>query len=62
MPLAGSPGPVTPLELESDSYLTAGTGIASTSSQADYVDKLIQDEAARRAESSHGPPAPFSSY
>lgn len=52
MPLAGSPGPVTPLELEADGYLTAGTGATSNAAQADYVDHLIRSEAARRGDSS----------
>jgi hypothetical protein len=52
MPLAGSPGPVTPLELEADNYLTAGSGATSNVSQSEYVDHLIREEAARRADSS----------
>ncbi|KAF2746307.1 hypothetical protein M011DRAFT_404892 [Sporormia fimetaria CBS 119925] len=45
---AGSPGPVTPLELESsDGYLTAKT---TTEDAAMHVDKLIKEEARRRGE------------
>ncbi|KAF2470129.1 uncharacterized protein BDR25DRAFT_226995 [Lindgomyces ingoldianus] len=44
----GSPGPVTPLELEdADSYLTAGVNSADAASR---VDKLINEEALRRGE------------
>ena len=51
---AGSPGPVTPLELEgAEGYLTAG--INSNEAQA-HVDKLIRDEAMRRGENSPGRP------
>jgi hypothetical protein len=46
----GSPGPVTPLELEgADSYLTAGV---NTNDAASHVDKLIREEALRRGDSS----------
>jgi len=52
MPLAGSPGPVTPLELEADSYLTARSGATTSAAQQEYVDKLIRQEAANRSETS----------
>jgi len=42
-PMADSPGPVTPLELEGDSYLTAGA-----SQQALDIDKLLREESKRR--------------
>jgi hypothetical protein len=45
LPLAGSPGPVTPLELEGDGYLDAGAASGNVD-----VDKLIRDEAKRRGE------------
>jgi hypothetical protein len=49
---AGSPGPVTPLELEgTDGYLTAGV---SASDAASHVEKLIQNEALRRGDLSPG--------
>ncbi|KAF2278811.1 uncharacterized protein EI97DRAFT_371843 [Westerdykella ornata] len=52
MPLNGSPGPVTPLELEgTDGYLTAGI---STSDAASHVDTLIKEEALRRGDASPG--------
>lgn len=48
---AGSPGPVTPLELEeAGGYLTAGVGAAGDQAQREYVDKLIREEAVRRGE------------
>lgn len=54
MPLAGSPGPVTPLELEghdAGGYLMAGhhgsSAAAQATTQAEYVEKLIREEAAR---------------
>ena len=44
----GSPGPVTPLELEdADNYITAGV---TTNDAASHVDKLILEEAKRRGE------------
>ncbi|KAF2262847.1 hypothetical protein CC78DRAFT_582173 [Lojkania enalia] len=50
----GSPGPVTPLELETaEGYLTAGV---SSADAASHVDKLIREEAARRGETSPGRP------
>jgi hypothetical protein len=56
MPLAGSPGPVTPLELEADNYLAAGSGSLSSAAQAEYVDKLIREQSARsRRETSSSP-------
>jgi hypothetical protein len=45
LPLAGSPGPVTPLELEGEGYLDAGAANGNVD-----VDKLIRDEAKRRGE------------
>jgi hypothetical protein len=61
MPLAGSPGHVTPLELEAESYLTAGSGATNIAAQSDYVDHLILEEAARRAD--HSPRStPVSTY
>lgn len=48
----GSPGPVTPLELEgADGYLTAGI---QTNDAASHVDKLIREEARRRGDMSPG--------
>lgn len=51
---AGSPGPVTPLELENGAaggYLMAGASpTASEAAQRDFVEKLIREEAARRGE------------
>jgi hypothetical protein len=47
---------VTPLELESeDGYLTAG---AATNDHASEVDKLIREEARRRAEAAMHRPTP----
>ena len=49
-PLAGSPGPVTPLELEGakeGGYLMVGAGVSgatSSDAQKDYVDRLIRKE------------------
>ena len=44
----GSPGPVTPLELEdADGYIAAGV---TTNDAASHVDKLILEEARRRGE------------
>lgn len=52
IPLAGSPGPVTPLELEnqSDGYLfvRAGSPSVTKAGQAEHIEKLIRDEAVRR--------------
>lgn len=45
-PLA-SPGAVTPLELEADSYLTAGVNPAEA---AKHVETLIRNEARRRGD------------
>ncbi|KAF2102649.1 hypothetical protein NA57DRAFT_52208 [Rhizodiscina lignyota] len=50
---AGSPGPVTPLELENEGgYLMAGGHSPGTNEQAqrEYVEKLIREEAARRGD------------
>jgi len=46
MPLAGSPGPVTPLELEveAESYLTAGSGAATQAERAEYVERVIREQ------------------
>jgi len=50
----GSPGPVTPLELEGhDGYLMAGV---STDDAAAHVDKLIRDEAQHRGDISPSRP------
>lgn len=50
----GSPGPVTPLELEGqDGYLTAGV---STDDVATHVDQLIREEAQRRGDMSPSHP------
>ncbi|KAF2648124.1 hypothetical protein K491DRAFT_613377 [Lophiostoma macrostomum CBS 122681] len=50
----GSPGPVTPLELEgAEGYLTAGV---NTHDAQAHVDKLIRDEARRRGDVSPGRP------
>lgn len=46
-PLAGSPGPVTPLELDGESYLTAG---ANGSKSPLSVDAIIAQESKRRGE------------
>jgi hypothetical protein len=66
MPLAGSPGPVTPLELEADNYLTAGSGTLSPAAQAEYVDNLIREQAARGRRETNSSPRrgdpPFGSY
>jgi hypothetical protein len=50
IPLAGSPGPVTPLELEGEGYLTAGA--ATNQHGAVDVEKLIREEVQRRGEMS----------
>ena len=42
----GSPGPVTPFELEGDGYLMAGTHSPSKKNP-EYIDKLIRNEVAR---------------
>ena len=47
VPLAGSPGAVTPLELEGDSYLTAGT---NGKQERMTVEAIIREEAARRGD------------
>lgn len=46
MPLAGSPGPVTPMMLESeaDGYLTAGSGAATHAERAEYVERVIREQ------------------
>ncbi|KAF2729384.1 hypothetical protein EJ04DRAFT_74497 [Polyplosphaeria fusca] len=46
----GSPGPVTPLELEGEDYLTA----VNNGETASTVDQLIREEARRRGETSPG--------
>jgi len=46
-PLPGSPGPVTPLELEGDNYLTAGTASAKSTLS---VDAIIREESKRRGD------------
>lgn len=55
-----SPGAVTPLELEGENYLVAGSSSPSKK-QADFVDKLIQDETARRDGLSPRQPPSFGS-
>jgi hypothetical protein len=56
----GSPGPVTPLELEQqDGYLVAGSNHAGMGGSADYVDRLIREESrrshARSNQANNGP-------
>jgi hypothetical protein len=62
MPMAGSPGPVTPLELEADNYLAAGSSATSGIAQSDYVDQLIREEATRRGNTSPSSSTPVSTY
>ncbi|EKG20813.1 hypothetical protein MPH_01874 [Macrophomina phaseolina MS6] len=56
----GSPGPVTPLELEGQQgdYLTAGARSSGTlsDSRSDLVEKLLQEEAKRVGQMSPGRP------
>ncbi|KAE9969783.1 hypothetical protein BLS_004666 [Venturia inaequalis] len=53
-PMDGSPGPVTPLELEADNYLAVGSGSLNPTAQAEYVDKIIREQSARsRREREH---------
>ncbi|KIW00262.1 uncharacterized protein PV09_08152 [Verruconis gallopava] len=47
MPMNDSPGPVTPLELEADGYLTAGSGAVSQAEQAAYVERVIREQVDR---------------
>jgi len=47
-PLVGSPGPVTPLELDGESYLTAGT--SGKKAHLGSVDAIIREEAKRRGD------------
>lgn len=48
MPTTGSPGPMTPLELEADSYITAGAAAAATQAErAEYVERLIREQTER---------------
>lgn len=59
----GSPGPVTPLELEGDDgYLVAGARSAGKESapSAELVDKMIREEAARRRKANDNPSRPMS--
>jgi hypothetical protein len=49
MPLTGSPGPVTPLELEGESYLSAG---ASGNKSPLSIEALIREEAKRHGDMS----------
>ena len=56
----GSPGPVTPLELEQkDGYLLAGANQNGTAESADLVDRLIREETrrnnARSSQANNGP-------
>lgn len=46
-PMIGSPGPVTPLELESDGYLTAGVASGSHADRAEYVERILKQELGR---------------
>lgn len=46
-PLAGSPGPVTPLELEADNYLAVGSGSLDPEAQEEYVDNIIREQSSR---------------
>ena len=50
-----SPGAVTPLELEGENYLVAGS-TSPNKMQPDYVDKLIREEAARLGDIQPRPP------
>ncbi|KAH9826023.1 hypothetical protein Tdes44962_MAKER03806 [Teratosphaeria destructans] len=52
----GSPGPVTPLELEGeDGYLVAGARRSGQATPSDeLVDRLIKEEARRRQRTDHG--------
>jgi hypothetical protein len=45
--MTGSPGPVTPLELEAENYLTAGSGAASQAERAEYVERVIREQVDR---------------
>jgi hypothetical protein len=58
MPL-GSPGPVTPLELEQkEGYLLAGTSQVGSGEPADLVERLIREETRRnnaRSQTNNGP-------
>jgi len=47
VPATGSPGPMTPLELEADGYLTAGSGAASQAERNEYVDRIIREQVDR---------------
>ncbi|OJD33226.1 uncharacterized protein BKCO1_3200011 [Diplodia corticola] len=62
----GSPGPVTPLELEGQGgdYLTAGAKSAGglCDSRNDLVEKLLQDEVRRVGQMSPGRPTSVGSY
>jgi len=49
-PLMGSPGPVTPLELDGDSYMTAGA--SSKKSSLASVDAIIREKAKRHGDAS----------
>jgi hypothetical protein len=56
----GSPGPVTPLELEQkEGYLLAGAHQTGAGEHADLVDRLIREESrrnnARSAQANNGP-------
>jgi hypothetical protein len=55
MPLAGSPGPVTPLELEDESYLTAGSGTTNPAERAEYVERIIREQVDRMRSGSVSP-------
>ena len=49
VPLAGSPGPVTPLELEGENYLSAGSSNANNSPS---VDAILHEDSKRRMDPS----------
>lgn len=53
----GSPGPVTPLELEGDGYLVAGaeTSDKAGASHQELIERLIREEARRAVRTSQSP-------
>ena len=56
MPTTGSPGPMTPLELEADNYLTAGAAAAATQAErAEYVERIIREQTDRMQTGSVSP-------
>jgi hypothetical protein len=38
---------MTPLELEGDGYLTAGSGVLTKAERADYIDRIIKEQTER---------------